>query len=92
MLPGTRQIGEAPPDAVVTAEQAESALGHAQATDFDDQLFELLDQELREEELALTGRHVNPTGLDYALLAYDPSQADAVQRFGWEQSLGPHVR
>ena len=47
LLPQTCQIGEVPPDAVVTPEQAESALGHAQATEFDDDALEGLDQELR---------------------------------------------
>ena len=88
-MPETRQIGEVPPDAVVTPEQAESALGHAQATEFDEDGMELLDQELREEEEALTGRQVNPTGIDYALLAYEPSEGQAVQRFGWGEAFGP---
>ena len=89
LLPETREIGEVPPDAVVTPEQAESALGHAQATEFDDDGMELLDQELREEEEALAGRQVNPTGIDYAFLAYEPSDGQAVQRFGWDDALGP---
>ena len=88
-MPETRQIGEVLPDAVVTPEQAESALGHAQATEFDEDGMELLDQELREEEEALTGRQVNPTGIDYALLAYEPSEGQAAQRFGWDEALGP---
>ena len=90
-MPETRQIGEVPPDAVVTPEQAESALGHAQATEFDEDGLELLDQELREEEEeALTGRQVNPTGVDYALLAFDPLDGQAVLRFGGTRRSGPH--
>ena len=54
-----------PPDAVVTPEQAESALGHLQATDFDADMFETLDEDQREEEMALMGRVVNPAGEDY---------------------------
>ena len=88
LLPETREIGEVPPDAVVTPEQAESALGHAQATEFDEDGLELLDQELREEEEALAGRQVNPNGIDYSLLAYEPSEGQAVQRFGWDEALG----
>ena len=96
LLPDTRQIGEVPSDAVVAPEQAESALGHAQATEFDEETFEVLDQELREEEHELVGRHVNPCGIDYALLAYDPStgstDASLWQRHVWEQALGPPRR
>ena len=88
-MPTTRQIGEVPPDAVVTPEQADRVLGHAQATEFDEDDLELLEQELREEEEALTGRQVKPTGVDYALLAYEPSEGQAVQRFGWDEALGP---
>ena len=55
LLPQTCQIGEVPPDAVVTPEQAESALGHVQATEFDDDALEALDQELRQEEEAWPG-------------------------------------
>ena len=60
LLPRTHEIGEVPCNAVVTPEQAESALGHAQATEFDDDGLELLDQEVRQEEEALAGRQVNP--------------------------------
>jgi hypothetical protein len=55
LLPQTCPIGEVPPDAVVTPEQAESALGHVQATEFDDDALEALDQELRQEEEAWPG-------------------------------------
>ena len=88
ILPDTRQIGEVPSDAVVTPEQAESALGHAQATEFDEDRMELLDQELRQEEEALLGRQVNPTGIDYRLLVCDPTQEESRQRMGWGDAFG----
>ena len=47
LLPDSRQIGETPADAVATPEQAESALGHAQATEFDEDALELLDLSTR---------------------------------------------
>ena len=58
--PDSTQVGEIPHDAQVTAEQAESALGHNQATELDDDILELIDQDQREEEEALQGRYVNP--------------------------------
>ena len=68
LLPGASQIGEIPHDARVTPEQAESALGHNQATEFDEDVLEMMDLDQREEEEALTGRHVNPGGVDYSCL------------------------
>ena len=88
ILPDTRQIGEVPSDAVVTPEQAESALGHAQATEFDEDRMELLDQELRQEEEALLGRQVNPSGIDYRLVVCDPTQEESRQRIGWGDAFG----
>jgi hypothetical protein len=68
----TGGAAEVPPDALVTSEQAESALGHVQATDFDADIFEALDEDQKEEEMALMGRHVNPPGIDYDCIAWSP--------------------
>jgi len=89
LLPDSRQIGDMPLDAVVTPEQAESALGHAQATEFDEDALECLDVELREEEEALAGRVVNPAAVDYALLVYDGNERESMAIFGWDESMAP---
>ena len=74
--PDSTQIGEIPHDAQVTAEQAESALGHNQSTELDGDSFELFDLDQREEEEALQGRYVNPeylsdaTRIDYDCLCW----------------------
>jgi len=68
MKPFVTQPGDVPHDAVVTAEQAESALGHTQATELDEEIFEMIDQDQREEEEALQGHHVNPAGISYDCL------------------------
>jgi hypothetical protein len=47
-------------EAHVTPEQAESALGRVQATENDDDFFEALDLDQKEEEMALMGRTINP--------------------------------
>ena len=68
IIPDATQIGEVPHDAAVTAEQAESALGHVQATDFDEDMLEMIDMDQRQEEEALVGRHVNRSNVDYSCL------------------------
>ena len=60
LLPEMHQMRKVPPDAVVTPEQAETVLGHAQATEFDEDALTALDKELRQEEEALAGRQVDP--------------------------------
>ena len=60
LQPFVAQPGESPHNAVVTAEQSESALGHNQATELDNEVLEMVDQDQRKEEEALLGRHVNP--------------------------------
>ena len=50
---------DVPAGAIATPEQAESALGHVQATDLDADIFESLDEDQKEEEMALIGRIVN---------------------------------
>ena len=84
LIPETRAIEEVPYDAIVTAEQAESALGHVQATEFDEAALEVLDLELRQEEEALAGRHVNPNGIDYSCLHADSQDAHDAVTFGWD--------
>ena len=53
LIPRVNAIGEVPFDVVVNPEQVESALGHAQATEFDDELLDAVDLDLRAEEEAL---------------------------------------
>ena len=69
LLPHAQPPGELPADALVTPLQAESALGVNQATDHDDEMLEVVDQDQRMEEEALMGRVVNPAGVDYSCLA-----------------------
>ena len=64
-----RGHAEVPTDAIVDPVQAESALGHVQATEFDDEDLETLDAALRAEEEALLGCHVNPVSQEYPCLA-----------------------
>jgi hypothetical protein len=71
-----------PADAVVDAAQAESALGHFAAAEFDEEWADVVDKDLRAEEEALFGRYVNPKGIDYSCLA----DADAS---GWHPPLVP---
>ena len=95
--PDSTQIGEIPHDAQVTAEQAESALGHNQSTELDGDSFELFDLDQREEEEALQGRYVNPeylsdtTKIDYDCLCWSPedSAPDSVsaKTVGWMPAL-----
>jgi hypothetical protein len=89
MKPFVTQPGDVPHDAVVTAEQAESALGHCQATELDDEIFEMIDQDQREEEEALQGHHVNPAAISYDCLCWSPEDTspDSVSApaVGWTQ-------
>ena len=71
---------DVPLGAVVTPEQAESALGHVQATDYDEGIFATLDEDQTEEEIALIGRVANPSGVDYDCVAWSPvSGSDLAQ-------------
>ena len=84
----TGGAADVPADAVVTPEQAESALGHVQATDLDAEVFEAVDDDQREEEMALIGRLMNPTGVDYSCLAWSPvSDGDKSVAMGWPRAL-----
>ena len=77
-----------PDHANVTAEQAESALGHVQATDIDNIFFEELDLDQKEEEMALIGRTVNPPGVSYDCLAWSPVlDSDLAASVGWHPPL-----
>ena len=68
LIPRVDAIGKVPFDAIVNPEQAESALGHAQATEFDDELLDMVDLDQRAEEEALLKKKVNPAGVDYSSL------------------------
>ena len=87
------QLGEVPHDAVVTAEQAESALGRNLATEWDEDLLEQLDMDQREEEEELAGRLIHPDGVDYSCLAWSPASSltapDSVNAkdMGWHPPL-----
>ncbi len=70
------QAGEVPHDAVITAEQAESALGRNQATEWDEDLLEQIDLDQRAEEEELPGRVVHPISADYSLLSWCPEPGD----------------
>jgi len=89
LSPAARLFAEMPADAVATPEQVESALGHAQATEFDEEAFERVDPELCQEEEALAGRLVNPAGVEYSLLVYDGTKRESMATFGWDESVGP---
>ena len=84
----TGGAADVPFDASVTPEQAESALGHVQATDFDADIFETLDEDQKEEEMALMGRVVNPPLVDYDCLAWSPASDDELAKtMGWHPGL-----
>ena len=84
----TGGAADVPVDAYVSAEQAESALGHVLATEQDADVFETLDEDQREEEMALMGHQVNPAGVDYDCLAWDPvSDSAMASEFNWHPGL-----
>ena len=82
----TASVGEVPENAVVTPEQAESALGRTLATELDVDYSDAVDADTKEEEEALAGHQVNPSGFDYACIAWPPSAPDSVSAgtAGWE--------
>ena len=79
-------VGEIPQDAFVSAEQAESALGRTVTTELDVDLSEAVDRDTKEEEEALAGRQVNPSGVDYSCIAWQPCAPGLVRAavVGWE--------
>ena len=84
----TGVAADVPVDAYVSAEQAESALGHVQATEQDADVFETLDEDQREEEMALMGHVVNPAAVNYDCLAWDPgSDSSLACEFNWHPPL-----
>ena len=72
------QMGEVPHDAVISAAQAESALGRNLANEWDDDELELQDADQRAEEEELIGRLVHPQSdsVDYNLLCWSPEPTD----------------
>lgn len=72
------QMGEVPHNAVVSAAQAESALGRNLATEWDDGVWELVDDNQSAEEGQLVGRMVRPQSadIDYSLLCGLPDPTD----------------
>ena len=82
-------VGEIPDDGVVTAEQAESALGRTMATEIDQDMLDALDPDTKEEEDALAGRHVNPPGVAYSSICWQPDAPDSVSAVtvGWDAKL-----
>ena len=72
-------MGEVPHDAVISAAQAESALGRNLATEWDEDVLELVDDDQRAEEEQLVGRVMHPQSdaVDYYLLCWSPDPTDA---------------
>ena len=80
----TGGAAEVPCYAVVTPEQAESALGHAQATEYDEDCLDTLDEDQKKEEIALIGKIVNPDGAQHACVSWSPvSDSDIAKTVGW---------
>ena len=74
----THEIGQVPENAVVTAEQAESALGRTLATEIDIDLADTVDPDTKEEEEKLAGYQVNPSGVNYACVSWQPDVPGSV--------------
>ena len=92
--PVATSYGDVPHGALVTAAQAESALGNVEATELDDADLETPDKDLRAEEEALLGRHVNPEGIAYDCMCppFDAAAASPWQHtalYGWHPPLLP---
>ena len=68
------QLGEVPHDAIISAAQAESALGRNLATEWHEDVVEFIDDDQRAEEEQLIGRVLHPQcrGVDYSFLAWSP--------------------
>ena len=74
----TQDIGQVPDNAVVTAEQAESALGRTIATEIDIDYADAVDADTKEEEEKLAGHQVNPSGVNYACVSWQPDAPGSV--------------
>ena len=74
----TEQLGEIPHNALVSAAQAESALGRSLCTEWDEDVMEVIDDDQRAEEEQLIGRALHPQGhgVDYSFLAWSPDPND----------------
>ena len=82
----TQEIGQVPENAVVTAEQAESALGRTLATEIDIDLADAVDPDTKEEEEKLAGYQVNPSGVTYSCVSWQPDAPGSVSAeiVGWD--------
>ena len=82
----TQEIGQVPENAVVTAEQAESALGRTLATEIDIDLADAVDPDTKEEEEKLAGYQVNPSGVNYSCVSWQPDAPGSVSAeiVGWD--------
>jgi hypothetical protein len=88
LIEHTGGAADVPANAYINPEQAESALGHVQATEQDADIFETLDDDQREEEMALMGRIVNPSGIDYDCVTWSPASDGALAKtMGWHPPL-----
>ena len=79
-------VGEIPQNAHISPEQAESALGRTLATEVDIDYSDAVNAGTKEEEEALAGRQVNPIGIYYACVTWQPSAPDSIGAgtVGWE--------
>ena len=86
LLEHAASVGEIPQNSCVSAEQAESALGRTIATEIDIDCTDAVDADTKEEEEALAGHQVNPSGFDYECLSWQPLAPDTVSAsmLGWE--------
>ena len=68
------QLGEVPHDAIISAAQAEGALGRNLPTEWDEDVVEFIDDDQRAEEEQLLSRVLHPQcrGVDYSFLAWSP--------------------
>ena len=73
----TQNVGEMPQNAIVTAEQAESSLGRNFATELDLDIADAVDADTKEEEV-LAGHQINPSGVDYSCISWQPNAPDSV--------------
>ena len=74
---------------MVTAEQADSALGHPQSIQFGDYMTELLDSYRRSEEASTIRKHSEPAGIYYACLNWTPHIDAADDAPASPYGLGP---
>ena len=86
LLEHAASVGEIPRNARVSAEQAESALGRTIATELDVDYTDAVDADTKEEEEALAGHQVHPSGFGYDCLSWQPLAPDCVSAdtVGWE--------